>query len=182
MGNRMVTFSTALGHTLRAFAQDDVLAAKAARANKVRQMYCAVIEICCRPNAQAFLEHTNSVYIIQDQGRRILIVYVDDSIFAAELNARREMIKLKILEHFDEEIDEFRILISRGAYKDNHPFKKPEIDRYSSKLPRTSLSQEKCAAIEERAQSIKDTRVRKALVKAMISGLECKYEEKDQKS
>ena len=54
-------------------------------------------------------------------------MYVEDSLIAAEVDARREMIKLKFLELFGEEIDEFRIRVSRGKYKLSHPTaKKPK--------------------------------------------------------
>lgn len=38
MSNRMMPFSSALGRSLRQAAESDVLAAKAARANRVKQM------------------------------------------------------------------------------------------------------------------------------------------------
>ena len=48
---------------------------------------------------------------------------MEDSLIAAEVDARREMIKLKFLELFGEEIDEFRIRVSRGKYKLSHPYR-----------------------------------------------------------
>lgn len=184
MSNRMMPFSSALGRSLRQAAESDVLAAKAARANRVKQMWRSVVEICCRPNAQAFLDHTNSVYIIRegegDAQRKVLIVYVDESIFAAELNARREMIKLKLLERFGEEISEFRILISRGKYKENHPYREKTLDYLPPTPERRPLPPEEVESIRERAEVIEDKRMREALLKAMISGLERKSEEDDE--
>lgn len=71
------------------------------------------------------LEHTNSVYLMRSktvEGAYDLVVYVDASICAAELNARRELIRLKYREEFDIVVDVFEIRISRGSYRDKHPF------------------------------------------------------------
>ncbi len=185
MSNNMTPFSAALGRSLRQAAQSDVLAAKAARANKVKQMWKSVVEMCCRPNAEAFLDHTNSVYIVRegegDDERKVLIVYVDESIFAAELNARREMIKLKLLERFGEEISEFRILISRGKYKENHPYREKAPEYAPPTPPRRPLPLEEVERLRKEAEGIGDKRMREALLKAMISGLERKSDEEDEK-
>ena len=166
--NGMKSLSFALQSTLRNTAESDVLAAKAARANQVKQMWRGMVD-------QVFLDHTNAVYIIREDDRKILIVYVDESIFAAELNARREMIKLKFLERFNERIDEFRILISRGRYKENHPFREEEPEPfYVDDVRPVPLSSEKLMEIDEGIADIPDENLRKALKKAMISDLEWK--------
>ena len=184
MARDMKLLSSAIGRSLQHVAQSNELAAKAARANKVKQMWRSVVEICCRPNAEAFLDHTNAVYIIRegegDEERKILIVYVDESIFAAELNARREMIKLKLLERFGEDVAEFRILISRGKYKENHPYRAQEAENPSPEPARHPLSLEEIRELQERASAIEDPRMREALLKAMISGLERKTDELDE--
>lgn len=164
----MKSFSSALQRALRSTAESDVLAAKAARANQVKQMWRGMVE-------QVFLNHTNAVYIIREEDRKILIVYVDDSIFAAELNARREMIKLKFLERFNEKIDEFRILISRGRYKENHPFRETEPEPfYVDDVRPVPLPDERIAEIESGLAEIPDEKLRKSLKRAMISDLEWK--------
>ena len=177
----MTSLSTVLSQTLRDAAQSDVLASKAARAYKVQHIWQVVVEICCRPHAQVFLDHTNSVYIIREDDQKVLIVYMDDSIFAAEINARREMIKLKILERFGEEIDDFRILISRGDYKNKHPYSHYQNDTACISSSYTPLSSQEIHHINERASEIENQKVRNSLVKAMISGLEQQSDRKDQK-
>ncbi|MFQ9741302.1 MAG: DciA family protein [Slackia sp.] len=112
----MKSFSSVLQNSLRSTAASSELAAKAARANKVKQMWREAVD-------PVFLDHTNAVYIVREGDEKTLIVYVDDSMFAAELNARRELIKLKFLQKFNEEIEEFKILISRGRYNQNYPFR-----------------------------------------------------------
>ena len=175
----MTSLSTVLSQTLRSVTQSDILASKAARAYKVKQMWRVVVEICCQPHAQVFLEHTNSVYIIHEDNQKVLIVYMDDSIFAAEINARREMIKLKILEHFREEIDDFHILISRGKYKNKHLYSDIEYEINRTTPPCKPLSVQEVNSIKERASKIRNNKVRESLVKAMISGLERQSDKKD---
>ena len=61
---------------------------------------------------------------VSRETHQILTVYVDNSLVAAELNAQRELIILKYREQFDVKVDRFDIKISRGAYRENYPFKK----------------------------------------------------------
>ncbi|MDO4442650.1 MAG: DciA family protein [Slackia sp.] len=170
----MKSFSSALQKTLRASAASSELAAKAARANKVKQMWRDVVD-------GIFLDHTNAVYIVNEREERVLIVYVDDSLFAAELNARRELIKLKLLERHNEQIDDFRILVSRGKYKKNYPFRCEPGASLREKRRRVELPPEKRAELELQCRAIEDERLRAALLKAMISDLEWKSESEDEK-
>lgn len=166
--NSMKSFAAALQNSLRSTAGSSELAAKAARANKVKQMWREAVD-------PVFLDHTNSVYIIREGDEKTLIVYVDDSIFAAELNARRELIKLKFFQRFNEKIDEFKILISRGRYKQNYPFRNQDGDPfYIEPAQRVPLSEGRRAEIEDQCACIPDERLRKSLMKAMISDLEWK--------
>ena len=190
--NQMKSFSMALQKTLRSSASSDVLAAKAARAAKVKRMWKAALEACAGPAAAVILDHTNSVYIIRKRetaedvsretspegvanpprssvgnpaicgrGKRPvppgeLIVYLEDSLIAAEVDARREMIKLKFLELFGEEIDEFRIRVSRGKYKLNHPYREDEQAQPQEKTPREPLSEQQLAQIDEELLAVPD--------------------------
>lgn len=65
MSNSMKSFSMALQKTLRGQASSDVLAAKAARAAKVKRMWKSALEACAGPAAAVILDHTNSIYIIR---------------------------------------------------------------------------------------------------------------------
>lgn len=76
---------------------------------------------------QKFKKAKNDAVVQSDQNSSQsvydLVVYVDNSLCAAELNARRELIRLKYREQFNTVIDVFEIRISRGAYKEKYPFK-----------------------------------------------------------
>ena len=163
-------------------AKDASSAKKAKRALQVRSMYKTVIEqvLASDPRgARVLLEHTNAVYIIHEerrgQDRKVLIVYVDEGVFAAELNGRREVIKMKF-GLMGEELAEFRILVSRGEYKRNHPFAcdgqqvKGALCTGESGLeaPRRALSPEQEERLIKIAEGISDKRLREAFLRAEI--------------
>ena len=111
-----------INQTLAAWESSSEEARINLRIRQVRDRYRRAIEEVYKENAQFHLAHTNSVIITAKRGVKTLIVYVDDSIFAAELNAQRELVWLKLLEMFGEEIDDFQIKISKGTkdYADNN--------------------------------------------------------------
>ena len=104
------------------------------------------------------LKHTNSVD---------LVVYLDNSTCAAELNARRELLRFEYLDRFNTTIDVFEIRISRGPYRDKHPF----AERLSSDTQpkERSLSEEETARIEEMTSAIENPRLRASFQRAMTA-------------
>ena len=125
--------------------------------------------------SQAAARSTGGAFARRKPPAGELIVYVEDSLIAAEVDARREMIKLKFLELFGEEIDEFRIRVSRGKYKLSHPYREEaEKTAAQEKAPRVALSEARIAQIDEELSTIPDKKVREALKRAMISDLEVK--------
>lgn len=147
------------------------------RAHQVRSRYREAIESVYRDTAQLFLDHTNNVYIMKKDGIPTLIVYVDDSIFAAELNAQRELIKLKLLELFGEQVEQFEIYVSRSSYKNNHPFmeEKPVGEGTASILK--ELSPEESERVSKTASIVEDKGVRNSFEKAMTADLARKLTE-----
>ena len=178
MSRRMKSLGEAMRTTLKNMSDDSGALRKAARAAQVRDIWKHLVE-------PAFLKHTNSVFILTEQGVKKLVVYVDDSIFAAELNARRELIKMQLAGRFGEEVDEFQIRISKGRHKNVHPFVEdiPSFEQGGKKAsgPLRQLSSEEKEAIEADAMAIEDPRIRKAFVRAMISDLESNFDESNQK-
>lgn len=152
-------------------AGDDAQARVNLRARQVRARYKAVLESVYRESAAVFLAHTNNVYIMRKKDVPTLIVYVDDSIFAAELNAQRELIKLKLLELFGEAVEEFEILVSRGAYKDNRPYLEDQAETEASPEPLAPLSGSEETYISAIASTVEDERVRKSFEKAMTADM-----------
>lgn len=95
-----------------------------------------------------------------------LVVYVDNSLVAAELNARRELIRLKYREQFKVVIDIFEIRISRGAYKDKYPFKELR-DRDKEYRPAHTLTQEELNEIDELLKDIPEGKLRASFKKVI---------------
>lgn len=146
---------------------DEELVKKNYRTMQVKEMWSEVVE-------EIFLDHTNAVFILNENNKKVLIVYVDESIFAAELNGRRELIKLKFLQQFNEELDEFKICISRGAYKKNYPFRETDLPSYVEQVQPITLSEDELNNLHAQTKEVKNPKIRNTLLKAMIADLEWK--------
>ena len=141
------------------------------RAVQVRERYAAALKTVYRESTGSFLAHTNNVYIMNKDGVRTLIVYVDSSIYAAELNAQRELIKLKLMELFGENVEKFEIYVSRGKYKKYHPYVLGETSDVESVVEKRSLTAEEMERVDSTSSVIEDTRLRRVFKKAMTSDL-----------
>ncbi len=153
-----------------------------ARTLQVQERYKQVIQKVYRINSQLFLDHTNSVYILDKDGCKTLIVYVDESIYAAELNAQRELIRLHMQQMFGENVQIFEIKVSRRDYKKKHPYKDmhgsedsifPIHDSCDKTLPA-----DKAEFIEQTLSAVDDRRLHKSLKKAMTADLKRQKEKK----
>ena len=136
------------------------------RVQKVQTMWSEVVD-------PFFLPHTNAVYILKKDGYEEMHVYVDESIYAAELNARRELIMIKLKDRYGEDIEKLDIHISRGKRKQIHPFvinHSTEID----KNPAIPLDEEEIEKVEQTCSTIEDTTLKERFKKAMIADLEWK--------
>ena len=152
------------------------------RAMQVRDRYREVMKTVYRDTADVFLAHTNNVYIMKKNGVSTLIVYVDDSLFSAELNAQRELIKLKLLEQFGEAVEEFEIHVSRGSYKGYHPFLDESVEKDPIVPARIPLDSDEVQRVQTTVNAIENESIRKALEKAMTADLERKKGEKGKTS
>ena len=152
------------------------------RAHQVRARYRQALESVYRNNAQLFLDHTNNVYIMKKDEVNTLIVYVDESIYAAELNAQRELIKLKLMELFKEEVEEFKIYVSRAVYKDLHPYAEKEDDLSQKRAISKPLSREDKENVRATAGIVDNKNVRESLEKAMTANIAREKAENDMRS
>lgn len=149
------------------------------RAREVRSRYKEALESVYGPMAEHFLAHTNNVYIMMKDGVRTLIVYVDESIWAAELNAQRELIRLRLLELFGEQIERFDIHISRGNYKDNHPYASETPTESQQQAPSIPLDPNERSYVSDTVSTIQDERLRESFRSAMTADMEWKKGEKE---
>ncbi len=139
------------------------------RTRQVYDEYIQAMNWVYKDYAEVFLQHTNAVYITLQDNVNKLIVYVDESIFAADLNAQREMIKGWLNSTFNEKIDVFEIHISRGNYRKHHPFE--SLLETEEKKPPRELTEEERARIDEICESIENDRIRASLKGAMTADL-----------
>lgn len=150
------------------------------RTIQVRDRYKKALEsVYSAQTAHLHLAHTNNVVIKSIKGVKTLVVYVDDSLFAAELNAQRELIKLMLQELFSEEVEEFKIRVSAWKkYREKHPYIDEESENSSRKTPSIPLDDHERSFVSRVSCVIKDEKVRKSLERAMTADLEWKKGEK----
>ena len=152
------------------------------RARQVRERYRNVIQAVYRNTSELFLAHTNNVYIMNKDGVQTLIVYVDEPIFAAELNAQRELIKLTLLQFFGEEVEEFKIYVSRGKYKRNHPYLDEEALNAQTASKPLPLDENEQGLVKNTVETLQAPELKKSFEKAMTASLGLKKAEKGKTS
>lgn len=103
--------------------------------------------------------------------RKKLVVYVDSSLVSAELNAQRELVRLRYLTDFSVELVGFDIKLSRGGYLNKHPYRdrKDAKSEPKASVSRETLSVEDLSYIDKVSSSIEDERLREAFKKAMTA-------------
>ena len=129
------------------------------RAAQVRAMWADIVD-------DPIVRHTNAVFIKRTEAGKELIAYVDESIYAAELNARRELIKLQFLRRYGEEIATFKILISRGRYKHIYPFVRESEPDYEESCAPEPLQEGQRAALSAALDKVDSPELRRSLERA----------------
>ena len=140
------------------------------RIEQIYQQYEKVIIHVFKESSSLILEHTNNIYLINDNDEKNLTVYVDDSLFVTELNAYREIIKIVYLKLFNEEINNFYIKTSKyKKFRQHHIYKNRTQNEI---IPTIPLDNKEIEYVEAVVKKIKDEKLRKTVKKAMISNLE----------
>ena len=178
----MKKIGTDIAYYIAELAGDSEQARINLRANQVRERFKRALETVYREQAPLFLAHTNNVFIMDKEGVRTLIVYVDESIFAAELNAQRELIKLHLLELFGEDIEQFEIHVSKPRYKKNHPYLTNSEETTAQKPPSIPLTDNEKQFVSNTVSTIDNERLRESLQKAMTADMEWKKGENQARS
>lgn len=157
-------------HIQNAFAAIDGVEsanlASSMRAAQVRKIWSELVE-------ETILDHTNGVYILKENNTVVMKVYVDESIYAAELNNRRELIQLLCKKRYGEMVDDFQIYISRGLMKKNYPFRVNK-QYIEDQRPAIALSEEELHDVDVACSTIENVQLREKFKKAMIADLEWK--------
>lgn len=148
------------------------------------------------------LEHVNAVYLLNPQNpnesapdtqkppasrpvakpyKKRLIVYVDNSLVAAELGAQKELLRLKYLSEFNIELVEFEVSISKGRYRIPYPFvdRSPEQVLHAEHrhaccteeevVSRETLTKHERERIDDLTGKIDDPRLRKSFERAIAA-------------
>lgn len=158
---------------------------QAYRTAKVNEVWKNAIEAIYHDKASLILDHINAVYVIKasdikdsrvlsrvEKGDTVLVVYADDSIVRTDLDARQELIRIKLNEQ-GEHIGAFSIKASRFDMKNRHPFHQ-EVDGILSGHPKYSLREllpEEKESIHHQVQSVENPVVRDALEKAFLASI-----------
>ncbi|MDD7368987.1 MAG: hypothetical protein SOW20_02975 [Berryella intestinalis] len=169
----MRKFSSELTVAIASFGQDRSQARLQARVAQVQARFKGVVERVYPDAADLILQHVNAVYITREGSEKKFSAYVDESIFAAELNAQREMMKLMFFKMYGEDLSVFDIHVSRGTQRHRHPFSQIE-SREEPVYRKKTLSREERAAIESKVSGVQNDKVRTALGKAMVADFSTK--------
>lgn len=160
------------------------------RAMKVRAEFEEAAEWVYGDYSATFLDHVNAVFVTKKPDEPCkLIVYVDESMFAADLNAQRELIKGWINDRFNESIEVFEIHTSRARYKDLHPFRASLEDQTSStgyasdgrKVSLRSLSESEMFHVKQTSSLVENEVIKKAFEKAMVADLSREFKTPEEK-
>lgn len=158
-----------LNSMLAALTGNDEANALAFRAAQVNRKWASAMERVYKTQSAMILDHTNSVYIMKEEGKCTLAVYIDDSLIRSDVKVRQEMIKMALALD-GEHIDEFKVYPSKFNMKNMHPFVKKDVEKPVKRVPR-ALTAEEESAIEEAAAHIENEMVKNALIRAMRANL-----------
>ena len=193
----MKKLADGLNELMASFGSGDDSAARVRRAAAVKVKWRAAVEAVYKDAAQMVLDHVNAVYVMSaadvddaraaarvTNGGTVLVVYADDSMIRSDLDARQEFLKMKLNEQ-GERVEAFCIKPSRFDMKARHPFR-PDPDDPLAPAPGSAperplrpLSAEQRADIEQRAATVENPAVRRALEAAMTADLQRKTAQKN---
>ena len=136
-----------------------------------------------RDSASLVLDHTNGVYIMTPEqandpmaarvpaGKTLLVVYCDDAMIRSDIDARQEMLKIRLNEQ-GEHVALFSIKPARFDMKARHPFRE-EAARAAQQAARAAhapdplISPEAAVRLREQAAGVEDKRLRESILKAL---------------
>ena len=149
-------------------------------ANVRRKWACAIGSVFGEGAIKEFiLVHTNEVGIVTETARdghphKKLYVYVDDSMASSELNARRELIRLKFGMELNEDLEVVEILAARGARRKKHPYRASEKPAYIDDVEPVPFSPHERGLVDARVSQVEKARVRQTLKQAMTADMQWK--------
>lgn len=179
----MADLGSGLQQLLRSLGASGVQAARSQRVAEVHVRWKCAVEAVYRDSAPLVLDHTNGVYIMKPEqandpmaarvpaGKTLLVVYCDDAMIRSDIDARQEMLKIRLNEQ-GEHVALFSIKPARFDMKARHPFRE-EAARAAqqaaqvSRTPEPLISSEAAARLREQAACVEDKRLRESILKAL---------------
>ena len=179
----MADLGSGLQQLLRSLSASGVQAARSQRVAEVHVRWKCAVEAVYRDSAPLVLDHTNGVYIMKPEqandpmaarvpaGKTLLVVYCDDAMIRSDIDARQEMLKIRLNEQ-GEHVALFSIKPARFDMKARHPFRE-EAARAAqqaaqvSRTPEPLISSEAAARLREQAACVEDKRLRESILKAL---------------
>lgn len=162
----MIDFSQQIisGFTEEGLSVDELI--KAQRVAWVKNLWKRLVE-------QPILDHTNGVYIFQNNDRNEMHIYLDDSMYASEVSNRKALIYQECRLKYNEPIDDVYVHVSQGSRKKQYPFKEqvPNLEDQNDPIP---LTPTELSMVEQACKKIPDLLLRQRFKEAMISDLEWK--------
>jgi hypothetical protein len=121
------------------------------------------------------LEHTDNVVFLQKTNRLCVLIYVEDSRWAAELGMQRELYRILLEKKTGWEINELKFYVTRKAMF-KKLFKKQKEKEQQKKTGKTAapLTEKEDGYARELVSPIKDKKLQESLYKAIKADFEWK--------
>ena len=123
-------------------------------------------------------KHVVAVFVVPNTDNSEIIIYVDTSIWAAELSMQEELFKLKLNTKLQkEQIEKIKCVVSKEKYTNRRRRMttieelREEESSYKNVAP-VELDEDELAGIQEAAAQIEDDRIRNAAYAAAKANLE----------
>ena len=179
----MADLGSGLQQLLRSLGAAGAQAARSQRVAEVHVRWKCAVEAVYRDSAPLVLDHTNGVYIMKPEqandpmaarvpaGKTLLVVYCDDAMIRSDIDARQEMLKIRLNEQ-GEHVAMFSIKPARFDMKARHPFREEaaraaQQAAKASRVPEPLISSEAAACLREQAAGVEDKRLRESILKAL---------------
>ena len=179
----MADLGSGLQQLLRSLGAAGAHAARSQRVAEVHVRWKCAVEAVYRDSAPLVLDHTNGVYIMKPEqandpmaarvpaGKTLLVVYCDDAMIRSDIDARQEMLKIRLNEQ-GEHVAMFSIKPARFDMKARHPFREEaaraaQQAARASRAPEPLISSEAAACLREQAAGVEDKRLRESILKAL---------------
>ena len=179
----MARLGDGLQQLLQGLGEQGAQAAKSRRVAEVHVRWRMATEAVYGPSAPLILDHTNAVYIMRPdkandpaaasvpQGKTLLVVYCDDAMIRSDIDARQEMLKIRLNEQ-GEHVALFSIKPARFDMKARHPFREEaaraaQQAAQAARTPEPLISSEAAARLREQAAGVEDKRLRESILKAL---------------